>query len=160
MRNLHSPVQAFDPVWVQTHLPDGVDGVMKFTLVWRGKLPSSGNKPKPDDVARIRADLSPQFEYTMGHPRCAPSSQGAGVYRQPWAYKHIHSSGWPYAEAACRMASWVHDRPLRVDACERSQVQAAGSKVARPELPHREFYSSVKMIQAPSSLRGETSTGA
>lgn len=42
---------------------------MKFTLVWQGKLPSSGNKSKPADVARIRADLSPQLEYLwQTHP--------------------------------------------------------------------------------------------
>jgi hypothetical protein len=35
---------------------------MKFTLVWQGDLPSSGNSNKPQDVARIRRELSPQLE--------------------------------------------------------------------------------------------------
>jgi len=35
--------------------------LMKFTLVYDGDLPSSGNKPKPDAKAAIRAQLDPQL---------------------------------------------------------------------------------------------------
>lgn len=40
---------------------DGLDEIMQFTLVWQGKLRSSGNKSKAVDVDRIRRELSPQF---------------------------------------------------------------------------------------------------
>jgi hypothetical protein len=36
---------------------------MKFTLVWSGKLPSSGNKPKLEDVTRIRCEFDQQMRY-------------------------------------------------------------------------------------------------
>jgi hypothetical protein len=36
---------------------------MKFTLVYNGPLPASGNKSKIDDVTRIREKLSPQLEH-------------------------------------------------------------------------------------------------
>ena len=56
-------MREFDPFWYQTHMPEGAVGVMKFVLVWRGKLPASANKGKPLDVARIRDDLSPQMSF-------------------------------------------------------------------------------------------------
>lgn len=55
--------------WIDIHLPEGRSDVMRFTLVWRGKLPSTGNTSHPDDVARIRLDLHPQMEYLWDtHP--------------------------------------------------------------------------------------------
>lgn len=52
-----------DQSWIDVHLPSEVGGVMKFVLVWRGRLPASANKSKTKDVARIRSDLSPQLKY-------------------------------------------------------------------------------------------------
>jgi len=49
--------------WIQTHLPEGVKGVMKFVLVWKGRLPASANSSKTKDVAKIREELSAQLEY-------------------------------------------------------------------------------------------------
>lgn len=37
--------------------------VMRFRLVYHGALPASANRAKPEDVARIRRELSPQLEY-------------------------------------------------------------------------------------------------
>ena len=36
---------------------------MKFTLVWSGKLPSSGNARKTADVTKIRTELHSQMGY-------------------------------------------------------------------------------------------------
>jgi hypothetical protein len=42
---------------------------MKLTLTFEGSLPASGNKPKPDDVWRIRKDFHPQLaEFHQVHP--------------------------------------------------------------------------------------------
>src|SRR5438093_7011390 len=40
-----------------------VRDVMRFTLVYSGQLPSSGNKAKPDDVLKIRRQLSGQLKF-------------------------------------------------------------------------------------------------
>jgi hypothetical protein len=39
-----------------------IEGVMKFTLVYSGKLSSSGNASKTKEVFAIREKLSPQLE--------------------------------------------------------------------------------------------------
>ena len=44
-------------------LPTAARDIMRFHLVYSGMLPASGNKPKPDDVVRIRKVLSPQLKY-------------------------------------------------------------------------------------------------
>jgi len=74
---------SFDPLWLQTHLPDGVDGVMKFTRVWSGQLPSTGNKPKPKDVAHIRSDLSLQLEYLWQTHRAIQELKEYGYVVRP-----------------------------------------------------------------------------
>ena len=56
-------MREYDPAWFAIHMPEGAVGVMKFVLVWRGRLPASANKGKTVDVARIRAELSPQLAY-------------------------------------------------------------------------------------------------
>ena len=43
--------------------PTAARGVMRFHLVYQGQLPSAGNKAKPDDVLRIRRELSPQLKF-------------------------------------------------------------------------------------------------
>src|ERR1700730_3465584 len=64
--------------WIDVHLPEGRTGVMKFTLVWTGQLPSSGNKSKLEDVTRMRSELSPQLSYLWDtHPALqVPKEQG------------------------------------------------------------------------------------
>ncbi len=49
--------------WIDVHLSEGREGILKFTLVWSGKLPSSGNARKTADVTRIRSELHSQIAY-------------------------------------------------------------------------------------------------
>lgn len=42
--------------------PSSARGIMRFHLVYRGKLPASGNKSKLKDVTRIRREFSPQIK--------------------------------------------------------------------------------------------------
>ncbi|GGA06000.1 hypothetical protein GCM10010923_14800 [Blastomonas marina] len=43
--------------------PQSAREVMRFHLIYHGQLPSSGNKAKPEDVMRIRREISPQLKY-------------------------------------------------------------------------------------------------
>ena len=50
-----------EPNWVMENL-SCPRGVMRFHLVYSGPLSGSGNKPKPDEVARIRDAFHPQLK--------------------------------------------------------------------------------------------------
>lgn len=55
---------------------------MRFHLIYHGKLPASANKAKPDDVRRIREEISPQLEYLWHtHHALRSLSEQAAVKR-------------------------------------------------------------------------------
>jgi len=56
---------------------------MKFTLVFQGRLPASGNKSKTKDVAEIRAKLSPQMETLWNTHKALEEMRGAAHVRDP-----------------------------------------------------------------------------
>lgn len=72
-----------DPVWIQTHFPEGVRGVMRFTLVWRGQLPASANSGKTKEIAKIRAELSEQFKYLWQTHNSLQVLKEQGFIRNP-----------------------------------------------------------------------------
>ena len=49
-------------IWLRNEFSLPVTDVMRFRLVWQGPLVATGNKSRPVEVAKIRHDLSSQFQ--------------------------------------------------------------------------------------------------
>lgn len=105
-------------VWTDAEIRDRnqsapIRDVMRFRLVYQGALPASANRPKLEDVARIRRELSPQFQYLWEthHSLQVLKEQGWLVHREPGSmavFNAAVSSFTPREEAARFPHAWTN----------------------------------------------------
>lgn len=66
--------------------PISARDVVRFHLIYHGPLPSAGNKAKPDDVLRIRRNLSTQLAYLWDTHHALSVLRETAVVQKPLGY--------------------------------------------------------------------------
>ena len=67
--------------------PNSARDVLRFHLIYHGTLPSAGNKAKPDDVLRIRRQLSEQLGYLWQTHHALSVLRDTAVIQRPEAIR-------------------------------------------------------------------------